>query len=221
LRDIPAAKALAKGFQATAASEAELRVFVHGSERYLVVNRALTSPPAAVDEELNATGSSLPERSNKTEIRVFFSYSHVDEDLRDQLEKHLSALKRKGIITSWHDRRIHAGQEFAKEIDEHVEGDDIILLLVSSDFISSDYCYNKEMLRALARHESNAATVIPVILRACDWQDTPFGKLNAIPVNGKPVVKFDDRDEAWVEVVRAIRQAVLHRMQLKQGRSVA
>lgn len=138
---------------------------------------------------------------------VFFSYSHVDEGLRDQLEKQLALLKRQGVIDVWHDRRVGAGQEFATAIDQHVETDDIILLLVSSDFLASDYCYEKEMLRAMERHEAGEAIVIPVILRACDWQSAPFGKLNAIPRDRKPITQYADRDEAMLEVARAVRAA--------------
>jgi hypothetical protein len=139
---------------------------------------------------------------------VFFSYSHADEALRDQLEKQLSLLKRQGIIDVWHDRRIGAGQDFAKQIDSHVETDDIILLLVSSDFLDSDYCYEKEMTRAMERHEAGEAIVIPVILRACDWHGAPFGKLNASPPNGRPVTQHPDRDQALLEVAKAVRAAV-------------
>ena len=121
---------------------------------------------------------------------LFFSYSHADEALRDQLEKQLALLKRQGVIETWHDRRIGAGIEFAQEIDEHVDSDDIILLLVSPDFLDSDYCYDREMARALERHEAKDAVVIPVILRPCEWQHAPFGKLNATPPDGRPVTKF-------------------------------
>jgi hypothetical protein len=139
---------------------------------------------------------------------VFFSYSHADEGLRDQLEKQLSILQRQGVITMWHDRRIGAGQDFAHEIDSHVETDDIILLLVSADFLASDYCYDKEMNRAMQRHAAGDAVVIPVILRPCDWHGTPFGRLNATPPDGKPITKFSDRDEALLEVTKAVRAAV-------------
>jgi hypothetical protein len=138
---------------------------------------------------------------------VFFSYSHVDEALRDQLEKQLAVLKRQGVIDVWHDRRIGAGEDFAKAIDQHIETDDIILLLVSSDFLNSDYCYEKEMMRAMERHASGEAIVIPVILRACDWHSTPFGALNAVPRDGQPITKFPDRDEALLEVAKAVRAA--------------
>ena len=140
--------------------------------------------------------------------KVFFSYCHADEALRDQIEKQLSLLKRQGVVETWHDRRIEAGQNFAAEIDRHIETDDIILLLVSSDFLSSDYCYEIELKRAMERHEAGDAIVIPVILRACDWHGAPFGKLNATPPDGKPITQFPDRDQAMLEVAKAVRVAV-------------
>jgi TIR domain len=138
---------------------------------------------------------------------VFFSYSHADEALRDQLDKQLSLLKRQGIIDVWHDRRIGAGEDFSEKIDQHVNSDDIILLLVSADFLDSDYCYEKEMARAMERHHSGEAIVIPVILRACEWHGAPFGKLNATPPDGRPVTQYPDRDQALLEVAKAIRAA--------------
>lgn len=138
---------------------------------------------------------------------VFFSYSHADEALRDQLEKQLSMLKRQGVIETWHDRRIGAGNEIDATIDAHIDSDEIILLLVSPDFLASDYCYDIEMTRALARHEAGAAKVIPVILRACDWHHAPFGKLLAVPRDGKPVTQWPDQDQAFLEVAQAVRVA--------------
>ncbi|KRG47077.1 toll/interleukin-1 receptor domain-containing protein [Stenotrophomonas geniculata] len=138
---------------------------------------------------------------------VFFSYSHADEDLRDQLEKQLAMLKRQGVIETWHDRRIGAGQELGQVIDDHINSDDIILLLVSPDFIASDYCYDIEMKRAMERHEAGEAIVIPVILRACDWHHAPFGKLLGTPKDGKPVTQWPDRDEAFLQVARSVRDA--------------
>lgn len=138
---------------------------------------------------------------------VFFSYSHADEALRDQLEKQLSMLKRQGVIETWHDRRIGAGDEIDASIDEHINSDEIILLLVSPDFIASDYCYNIEMGRAMERHAAKEAIVIPVILRACDWHPAPFGKLLATPQDGKPVTLWPDRDAAFLQVAQAVRKA--------------
>jgi hypothetical protein len=138
---------------------------------------------------------------------VFFSYSHADEALRDQLEKQLSMLKRQGVIDTWHDRRIGAGQDIDSSIDEHINSDDIILLLVSADFIASDYCYNVEMKRAIERHDRGEAIVIPVILRACDWRHAPFGRLNAVPLDSKPITQWPDIDEAILQVAKAVRDA--------------
>lgn len=138
---------------------------------------------------------------------VFFSYSHADEALRDQLEKQLSMLKRQGAIATWHDRRIGAGNVIDAAIDEHIDSDEIILLLVSPDFLASDYCYDIEMARALERHKAGTATVIPVILRACDWHHAPFGKLLAVPRDGVPVTQWPDRDQAFLEVAQAVRVA--------------
>ena len=140
---------------------------------------------------------------------VFFSYSHTDEKLRDQLEKQLAMLKRQGVIETWHDRRIGAGQNVDQAIDDHINSDEIILLLVSADFLASDYCYDIEMTRAIERHRTGEAIVIPVILRACDWHHAPFGKLNATPRDGKPITQWPDIDEAFLQVTRAVREAAV------------
>src|SRR5712692_357926 len=141
-------------------------------------------------------------------LEVFFSYAHKDQRLRDQLETQLSLLKREGLISSWHDRKIGAGEEWAGKIDTHLNTAQIILLLVSADFIASDYCYDIEMKRALERHETGEARVIPVILRRADWKSAPFGKLQALPQNGKPVASWAKRDEAFFDVARGIREFV-------------
>ena len=142
---------------------------------------------------------------------ILFYLSHADEGLRNQLEKHLSALKHQGLLETWHDRRITVGQVFNAEIDAHLEAAEVILLLISSDFLASDYCYKREMARAMERHEARDAIVIPVILRPCDWQDTPFGKLMAAPKDGLAVTKWPDIDDAFLDVVTAIKGALRSR----------
>src|SRR5262245_2305666 len=138
-------------------------------------------------------------------LEVLFSYAHEDEKLRDELVKHLSLLQRQGVITAWHDRKITAGTEWAGAIDAHLQSAQIILMLVSADFMASDYCYDVEMQRAMARHEAKEARVIPVILRPVDWQDAPFGKLQALPTDGKPITNWLNQDDAFVNVARGIR----------------
>jgi hypothetical protein len=138
-------------------------------------------------------------------LEVFFSYAHEDEKLRDELVKHLSLLKRQGVIRDWHDRQITAGTEWAGAIDAHLQSAQIILMLVSADFMASDYCYDVEMQRAMERHEAREARVIPVILRPVDWQGAPFGKLQALPTDGKPITNWPNQDAAFVNVARGIR----------------
>ena len=139
---------------------------------------------------------------------VFFSYSHKDENLRDELEVHLSMLKREGLIDAWHDRRISAGDDFAGAIDSNLNSSDLILLLISPDFLASAYCYDVEVKRAMERHERGDCRVIPVILRPSDWKNTPFAKLLVTPTDGKPITKWPDRDEAFLNVAQQIRSAL-------------
>jgi hypothetical protein len=139
---------------------------------------------------------------------LFFSYSHKDEALRDELEVHLAMLKREGLIEAWHDRRILAGDTLDPAIDAKLDSADIILLLISSDFLHSKYCYDIEMQRAMERHARGECRLIAVILRPCDWQKTPFARLLVTPTDGKPVTRWTDRDEAFLDVVRQIRAAL-------------
>jgi hypothetical protein len=139
---------------------------------------------------------------------VFFSYAHKDQDLRDHLEEHLATLKRQGLIESWHDRKIAAGDRFDHKIAKELERASIVLLLVSSSFLASEYCNEVELARALERHRSGEARVIPVILRPCDWRASEFGKLKALPTDGRPVVLWGNVDAAFDDVVQAIRSIV-------------
>jgi tetratricopeptide (TPR) repeat protein len=141
-------------------------------------------------------------------IEIFCSYSHKDQRFRDQLETHLSGLKREGYVSIWHDRKIGAGEEWADQIDAHLNTAQIILPLISADFVASDYCYDIEMKQALARHEAGEARVIPIILRSVDWKNAPFGKLKALPKDGKAITSWSNRDAAYLDVAQAIRKEV-------------
>ncbi len=143
-----------------------------------------------------------------SQIEIFFSYSHKDELFKDELEKQLSSLRWQGIVTNWTDRAIIPGQEWAGEISKHLATAQIILLLISPDFMASPYCYSVEMKRAVERHERGEAHVIPIILRSIRWQDAPFGKLQALPRDAKPVKSWPDQDEALYNVAEGIRKVV-------------
>ena len=141
-------------------------------------------------------------------IEIFCSYAHKDESLRDELEAHLSSLQREGKIKSWHDRMIKAGEDWKGKIDEHLETAHIILLLISADFIKSDYCHDIEMQRAMQRHRAGEARVIPIILRPCDWETSQFSKIQALPKNALPVVEWPTHDAALTNVAKGIRAVV-------------
>lgn len=140
--------------------------------------------------------------------RVFMSYSHKDEELRDQLEVQLAMLKRQGLVDVWHDRRLVPGDDLDASIHEELDAADVILLLVSPDFLASDYCYEIERGRAMERHLSGEARVISVILRPCEWAETSLSDYLVTPKDGKPVTRWPDRDEALLDVARQIRRAI-------------
>ena len=157
-------------------------------------------------EELQSISVSTQKPS--TIIEVFFSYAHEDEELRDKLAKHLSLLQREGLIKAWHDRQISAGRDWAGEISLYLNTARIILLLLSPDFIASDYCYDIEMKQAMKRHETGYVRVIPIILRPVDWQQAPFSKLRALPKDGIPVTMWSNLDEAFLDVATELRKVV-------------
>jgi 2'-5' RNA ligase len=144
----------------------------------------------------------------QTPVRIFCSYSHEDEKLLEQLKRHLAPLKNQGIIEVWHDRKIVVGEKWQSAIDQNLELADVIIFLVSASFFYSEYCYWKEMKRALERHDAGEARVIPVIVRSCIWRETPLSKLNALPKDGKAVTIWEDRDLAWTNVVEGIRKVI-------------
>lgn len=139
-------------------------------------------------------------------LNLFISYSHADEAIKKDLLKHLEPLKRINLVEAWHDRKLKAGEEWEKSISKQLESADIILLLVSIDFINSNYCYDNELDRALELHEKKKTVVIPVIVRNCLWQHTPFSKLQALPKDAKAIAMWPDKDEALTSVVEGIRQ---------------
>jgi tetratricopeptide (TPR) repeat protein len=138
-------------------------------------------------------------------LRVFISYAHADAGLCEKFVKALSQLQRDGLIEGWDDRGIAPGAEWAGVIDDRLKSADIVVLLVSSDFLASKYCNEIELETALKRHETGKTEVVPVILRPCDWETARFGQLQALPKNGKPVVKWETQDDGFLDVVKGLR----------------
>lgn len=140
--------------------------------------------------------------------KIFFSYSQHDKTYLDQLLRHLSSLRRSGKVAPWNDADILPGEEWDDAIKTQLAQADIILLLISPDFLATDYIWNVEITTAMKRHEQGEARVIPVFIRPCDWSDMPFGKLNGLPSKAKPISTFDDKDQAWLDVVNGIKRVV-------------
>jgi hypothetical protein len=124
--------------------------------------------------------------------RLFYSYAHKDELLRDELDAHLSSLKREGFISEWHDRKIRAGDEWEHAIDENLNSAEVILFLVSPHFLASAYCRDIEVKQAMKRHMDGLATVVPIILKPCIWTNEEFARLEPLPKTGRPISEWPD-----------------------------
>jgi len=146
-----------------------------------------------------------------TPLKGFISYSRDDIKMRRNFTKHLSSLENMGQLFSWHDGEILAGQEWEPEITRNLETADVILLLVSSSFIASKYCYGIELTKALERHKSHEAIVIPIIIKDCLWESLAFAKLQCLPLkDGRPksIATWPNKDTAWTEVVKGIKNTI-------------
>ncbi len=200
------------GFRAyiTAKGKLELRLTepVANPKSGTAVSAASDVAALSVPDPSTPTNPGVVASKSSEPISVFFSYSHEDEPLRNDLAKHLTLLKRQGVISAWHDRMITAGDEWKGEIDKNLEKAQVILLFVSASFIASDYCFDIETKRAVERHDLGDARVIPVLIRPCDWKSALFARLTALPTNWKAVTSWPNQDEAWTDVALGIRRAV-------------
>lgn len=148
--------------------------------------------------------SSLTADSARKQMSVFISYAHADLKYARLLRTHLEALRRANVIEVWSDREISAGTQWAEEIDSRLRSSQIILLLISADFLASDYCYGNEAKTALGMHDAGEATVIPIIVRPCVWESTPFAKLQVLPRNGRALTTYSDLDEILVALAQEV-----------------
>jgi TIR domain len=139
---------------------------------------------------------------------VFISYAHEDSSFLSELENHLVNLKKQNFISTWNDKDISPGTEWKKQIMDRLNRAQIILLLISADFMASDFCYSVEMERAMQRHDADEARVLPIIVRPVDWKGAPFSKVQALPSEGKAVTRWPTHDDAFVDVSQGIRNAI-------------
>jgi hypothetical protein len=141
---------------------------------------------------------------------IFISYSHKDEQYKDDLIEHLALLKRNKIVDIWHDRKIMPGDEWKDEIDSNLSSAEIIIILVSQSFIASDYCYDVELKKALEMHENQEAILIPIIVRSCDFGSSVFSHLQALPKDAKAINTWSDKDSVWCDTIKLIKEKIIN-----------
>jgi type II secretory pathway predicted ATPase ExeA/tetratricopeptide (TPR) repeat protein len=173
-----------------------------------VLPERLIEAVASTTKKDMALTTDSPSNADKKAVKVFYSYAHEDEGHREELEKALKSLRHKGEIEEWHDRKISAGEEWRQAIDYSLEEADLIILLVSRDFMNSDYCHDVEVRRALERHREGSARVVPIIVRPSDWQVEDFSILQALPTDGRAVTTWRNEDEAWLDVTWGLRRVI-------------
>lgn len=141
-------------------------------------------------------------------IDIFVCYAREDEEYRQRLEKHLAIFQKEGLIHIWHDGKISPGEEWEQVIHTQLNTAQIVLFLLSPDFIASEYCYSVEMKKALERHIREEVRVIPIIIRPINWENTPLGKLQVLPKDAKPIALWRNRDAAFLDVEKGIRRVI-------------
>jgi internalin A len=154
---------------------------------------------------------------DRDSVTLFISYSHKDERYRDELRGALTAYERRGDVTSWDDTCIMPGQKWEQEILDKLERADIVVLLLSNDFISSEYCYVKEMKRAFEKAAAGENAVIPIVVRSCAFNKLELGEIQAILPGGKPINKHRDRDGAWLHVTNQLDPVIAFLKSSKLG----
>ncbi len=141
-------------------------------------------------------------------VKVFISYAHKDEQFKDSLVEHMSGLVRANVVSEWNDRKIVPGQDWSDEISENLASSEIILFLISSSFMNSDYCMGVEVQKALSMHKEGRAQLIPIVIRAVDWSDSELSKIQGLPKDAVPIASWGNEDEAWVNVIGGVKKHI-------------
>lgn len=171
----------------------------------IIINNEKIKQRRSVIAQINESESY---KMKNKRVKVFLSYSHIDEAFKEKLDVHLAPLKRSEKIETWNDRKLMPGDSFDEEINKHLNEDEVIILLISADFINSDYCYMIELPKALERRKQGEAIVIPIILRPCLWKETPLKNIQMLPKDAKPVSKYSDEDDAYLEIAESINDII-------------
>ena len=213
--------AIAKAFEAIRTAFAADRVFSVFDPRgwhrlYIMTQKEAALVPEAHGVRGDGDGEGKREVSNDGSrnatsaqpLLAFISYSHENEAHCQRFLKHLALLRRSGKLDVWSDHRIVPGEKWDEVISEKLEKSHIVILLVSADFLDSDSCYEREMTRAVANDAAGTARVIPIIVEPCGWKSAPFGKLLALPKDGKAITMWQNEEEAWEDVSAGIERTV-------------
>ncbi|MGB0848403.1 MAG: toll/interleukin-1 receptor domain-containing protein, partial [Thiolinea sp.] len=165
--------------------------------------------PLPLEEFKERNENQQERRAMPKKVKLFISYAHEDEAYREQLDKRLRGIRRSLPLEFWHDRHLKAGELVHDKILQQLERADIVVLLISPDFVDSDYCFSHEMEVALKLYEEKQNIVIPVIIRETDdWHSFQIGNHVALPTDGKPVCDWASEDKFWADVQKGIREQV-------------
>jgi hypothetical protein len=162
-----------------------------------------------IEDERGIAEKELEQGKGRIVIRsVLFCYASEDQRMASLLKNHLGQLKHNELITIWDQGEISPGDEWKQTMNAYLQEAQIILLLMSSSFLASDYCYSMQMQEAIRRHEQQTARVIPIILRSVHWQGPPLDKLKVLPDEQKPISEWRPQDKGYANVVMNIAQVV-------------
>ena len=150
-------------------------------------------------------------------VKVFISYAHEDEAFKVKLEKHLSMLKRRGMLDTWNDRELNVGDEWDVEIKAALHEADIVLFLLSADALASDYIHDVEIKKALENYKQNKTTIIPVLLRPCSFRDSPLSHFKSLPEKRESIQEYPNQDDAFMEIYNHLRQLAIQIEHAKQA----
>ena len=149
-----------------------------------------------------------PDLERQGSVEIFCSYSHKDQAIRKKFDPIVEGLKNHQLVQIWHDGQIVAGSDWEKEINQHLESADIITFLVSADFLASNFCRTKEMVRAMQRQSEGAVVIVPIIARPCDWEEEEFHRFQVLPKAGKPITTFKNMDLAWTDISKSLKMTI-------------
>jgi len=149
--------------------------------------------------------------NTKQPKKIFISYAHTDAEFKNQFVKFFAVQKRKGEVELWNDQEIAPGTEWKEAIIQNLKAADIIVLLLSPDFLASDFIWDEELPIVDKLFQENKTKVVPILLRDCDWSSTDYGKIQAVPTDPKtlkltPIKNWDDKDNAWKIVLEQVKR---------------